>query len=426
MYPSLGIWGTCMALTDTKVKNAKPAEKDYKLYDERGLFVLVKANGSKYWRLKYMKDGKEKLLVLGVYPDISLKDARELRDAARSQVAKGIDPSDTKRAAKAVQQGVNSFAVIAREWYDKQLPTWAPATAKKRLALLENDLFPWMGARQINELTSRDLLEGLQRIENRGAKDTAHNARQVLSQIFRYARVTQRTSNDPMQDLKGALAPKLANHRPAITEPAELGRMLVKIENYSGSYVVRALLALCPLLFQRPGEMIAMRWEDIDFDLGEWKYIPPKTIKKTTCPDGIPHTVPLSKQALGVLLELQPLTGHSVYVFPSERRQGGHASAGTINKALQIMGYDTNRTHCAHGFRSTARTILDEVLGFRVEWIEHQLAHAVRDALGRAYNRTTHLPQRKEMMQRWADYLDALRLQAQSPNVIAAKFGKAS
>lgn len=186
-----------MALTDTKIKNAKPAEKDYKLYDERGLFVLVKANGSKYWRFKYMKDGKEKLLALGVYPDISLKDARELRDAARSQVAKGIDPSDTKRAAKAVQQGVNSFGVIAREWYDKKLPTWAPATAKKRLALLENDLFPWMGARQINELTSRDLLEGLQRIENRGAKDTAHNARQVLSQIFRYARVTQRTSNDP-------------------------------------------------------------------------------------------------------------------------------------------------------------------------------------------------------------------------------------
>ena len=406
-----------MALTDTKVKNAKPAEKDYKLYDERGLFVLVKVNGAKYWRLKYMKDGKEKLLALGVYPEITLKDARDLRDRARTQVAKGIDPNEAKRASKATQNGIDSFAVIAREWYEKQLPTWAPATAKKRLALLENDLFPWMGTRQIDELTSRDLLTGLQRIENRGAKDTAHNARQVLSQIFRYARVTQRTTNDPVQDLKGALAPKLAKHRPAITDPAELGRMLVKIEQYNGSYIVRALLALCPLLFQRPGEMIAMQWSDLDLEAGEWRYTPPKTIKKTTCPDGTPHTVPLSKQAIGILRELHPLTGQSPFVFPSQRRQGKHASEGTINKALQIMGYDTSKDHCAHGFRSTARTILDEVLGFRAEWIEHQLAHAVRDALGRAYNRTTHLPQRKEMMQKWADYLDYLRASAKNQNV---------
>ena len=406
-----------MALTDTKVKNAKPAEKDYKLYDERGLFVLVKVNGAKYWRLKYMKDGKEKLLALGVYPEITLKDARDLRDRARTQVAKGIDPNEAKRASKATQNGIDSFAVIAREWYEKQLPTWAPATAKKRLALLENDLFPWMGNRQIDELTSRDLLTGLQRIENRGAKDTAHNARQVLSQIFRYARVTQRTTNDPVQDLKGALAPKLAKHRPAITDPAELGRMLVKIEQYNGSYIVRELLALCPLLFQRPGEMIAMQWSDLDLEAGEWRYTPPKTIKKTTCPDGTPHTVPLSKQAIGILRELHPLTGQSPFVFPSQRRQGKHASEGTINKALQIMGYDTSKDHCAHGFRSTARTILDEVLGFRAEWIEHQLAHAVRDALGRAYNRTTHLPQRKEMMQKWADYLDYLRASAKNQNV---------
>ena len=406
-----------MALTDTKVKNAKPAEKDYNLYDERGLFVLVKVNGAKYWRLKYMKDGKEKLLALGVYPEITLKDARDLRDRARTQVAKGIDPNEAKRASKATQNGIDSFAVIAREWYEKQLPTWAPATAKKRLALLENDLFPWMGNRQIDELTSRDLLTGLQRIENRGAKDTAHNARQVLSQIFRYARVTQRTTNDPVQDLKGALAPKLAKHRPAITDPAELGRMLVKIEQYNGSYIVRALLALCPLLFQRPGEMIAMQWSDLDLEAGEWRYTPPKTIKKTTCPDGTPHTVPLSKQAIGILRELHPLTGQSPFVFPSQRRQGKHASEGTINKALQIMGYDTSKDHCAHGFRSTARTILDEVLGFRAEWIEHQLAHAVRDALGRAYNRTTHLPQRKEMMQKWADYLDYLRASAKNQNV---------
>lgn len=411
--PHAWIGGYVMALTDTKVKTARPAEKDYKIYDEKGLFLLVKINGSKYWRFKYMWDGRERLLALGVYPEITLKRARELRDDARSKVAAGVDPNESKRAVKASRSGADTFAAIAREWYDRQLPAWATATAKKRLALLENDLFPWMGARQIAELTSRDLLTGLQRIEARGAKDTAHNARQVLSQIFRYARITQRTTNDPVQDLKGALSPKLSTHRPAITEPSELGRLLVKIDNYSGSYIVRALLALCPLLFQRPGEMIAMKWADINWEQREWRYTPPKTIKKTTCPDGVPHTVPLSQQAIGILQELQPLTGNGQYVFPSERRQGGHASAGTINKALQIMGYDTGATHCAHGFRSTARTILDEVLGFRVEWIEHQLAHAVRDALGRAYNRTTHLPQRKEMMQRWADYLDVLRDAAQ-------------
>lgn len=413
-----------MALSDAKVRQLQPTEKNYKVPDEKGMFLLVKSTGSKLWQMKYRYGGKENIFSIGTYPEVSLKEARARRDRARTLLANGVNPNESKRAAKATQHGANSFAAIGREWYEKQLPTWAPATAKKRLALLENDLFPWLGARQIDELTSKDLLTGLQRIESRGAKDTAHNARQVLSQIFRYARVTQRTTNDPVQDLKGALAPKMARHRPAITDPAELGKLLVKIDSYSGSYIVRALLSLCPLLFQRPGELIAMRWSDVDLEAGEWRFTPPKTIKKTTCPDGVPHTVPLSQQAIGILRELEPLTGDRDYVFPSERRQGGHASAGTINKALQIMGYDTTKTHCAHGFRSTARTLLDEVLGFRVEWIEHQLAHAVRDALGRAYNRTTHLPQRKEMMQKWGDYLDALRLQATTPNVITANFGR--
>lgn len=413
-----------MPLTDVKIKQLKPREKDYKESDEKGLYLLVKPTGSKLWRLKYRFGGVEKKLSLGAYPEISLKEARESRDKARSQIANGIDPSETKKAVKASQAGVNSFAAVALEWYAKQEPSWAPATAKKRLALLQNDLLPWLGKQDVDNLTAKDLLTGLQRIENRGAKDTAHNARQVLAQIFRYARVTSRTANDPVQDLKGALAPKLANHRPAITDPREFGDLLVKIDQYSGSYIVRALLALCPLLFQRPGEMIAMRWEEIDWEKAEWCYVPPKTIKKTTCPTGVPHIVPLSQQAIGILQELKPLTGGGEFVFPSERRQGGHASAGTINKALQIMGYDTSKTHCAHGFRSSARTMLDEVLGFRVEWIEHQLAHAVRDALGRAYNRTTHLPQRKEMMQKWADYLGALRSQSRGENVIAGSFGR--
>ena len=412
-----------MALTDIKLKQAKPAEKDYKLADEKGLFLLVKSNGAKYWRLKYRIEGKEKLLALGVYPEVTLKEAREQRDSARAQISKGIDPNQAKRAAKATQDGQDSFGSIAREWYERQLQTWAPATAKKRLSLLENDLFPWIGSRQIDDLTSFDLLTSLQRIENRGAKETAHNARQVLAQIFRYARVTQRTKNNPVDDLVDSLSPKAVNHRPAITDPKVFGRLLVDIDNYTGGYIVRCLLALCPLLFQRPGEMIAMEWSQIDFELCEWRYTPTKTINKITCPNGVPHTVPLSQQAIAILQDIHPLTGTGRFVFPSQRRQGGHASAGTINKALNNMGYDTSRVHCAHGFRGTARTMLDEVLGVRVEWIEHQLAHAVRDTLGRAYNRTTHLPQRKEMMQQWADYLDVLKAQASGGNIITGTFG---
>ncbi|MDQ2076082.1 integrase arm-type DNA-binding domain-containing protein [Marinimicrobium sp. ABcell2] len=414
-----------MPLADTRVKKAKPAEKDYKLSDEKGLYLLVKANGRKYWRLKYRLGGKEKLLAIGVYPDVSLKAARDARDKAREMVAQGLDPNQAKKERKAATSAGNLFEAIAREWYANQFPTWADATAKKRLALLENDLFPWLGARSVSDITSLDLLTCLRRIEARGANDTAHNARQVFNQIFRYARITQRTTNEPERDLQGALAPKGVKHRPAITDPEKFARLLLAIDNYRGSLVVRSLLALCPLLFQRPGEMIAMEWEQLDLEAGEWRYTPPKTIHKVKCPDGIPHIVPLSTQAVAILTDLYPLSGHGRFVFPSQRREGGHASAGTINKALQNMGYDTAVEHCAHGFRSSARTMLDEVLGLRVELIEHQLAHAVRDALGRAYNRTSHLPQRREMMQQWADYLDVLKLQAQSPKVVTGTFRKA-
>ncbi len=408
-----------MALTDPKVKQAKPREKIYRLSDEKGLYLEIHPNGSKYWRHKYRFNSKEKRLAYGVYPEVSLKTARERRDRARMLLQEGVDPSAAKQALKSLQEfnHANSFEAIAREWYTKQLSTWADSTAKKRLALLEKDLFPWLGQRPIAEITALDLLASLQRIENRGAKETAHNARQVCAQIFRYARLTQRCKTDPALDLKGALAPKVVNHRPAITDPEELGKLLVAIENYSGTHIVRTLLALCPLLFQRPGEMIAMEWKELDLETGEWR-IPAEKMKM-----GIAHIVPLPKQAITLLHDLQPLTGRGRYVFPSQsKRRTDHASNGTINKALQNIGIDTKTTHCAHGFRATARTMLDEQLGFRLEWIEHQLAHQVRDALGRAYNRTKHLPQRKEMMQKWADYLDNLREQAKKPNVISGNF----
>lgn len=411
-----------MALSDTRIKKAKSKEKQYKIADEKNMYVLVKPNGGKYFRLRYRLLGKENTLGLGVYPNVSLKEARELRDKARKLISQGIDPKQDKRNKKAAQSPDRFFEFIALEWYAKQLDTWASATAKKRLALLNNDLLPWLGPRIIDELTTFDLLDCLQRIESRGAKDTAHNARQVLTQIFHYARITRRTTNEPERDLQGALAPKGVKHRPAITEPEPFSKLLIDINNYKGTLIVRSLLALCPILFQRPGEMISMEWAHIDFEAHEWRYTPPKTIHAIKCPDGVQHIVPLSTQAVFILKELYPLTGRSRYVFPSQRKQDKHASGGTINKALQIMGYDTSETHCAHGFRSSARTMLDEVLGCRVEWIEHQLAHAVRDALGRAYNRTKHLPQRKEMMQQWSDYLDVLRQQALTPTVVIGVF----
>ncbi len=413
-----------MALSDTRIKKAKSEDKQYKIADEKGMHVLIKPNGGKYFRFRYRFLGKENTLGLGVYPDVSLKEARELRDKARKLIAQGIDPKQDKRSKKAAESPDKFFEFIVREWYAKQQDTWATTTAKKRLALLNNDLLPWLGPRLIDDLKTFDLLACLQRIEDRGARDTAHNARQVLTQIFHYARITGRTTNEPERDLQGALAPKGVKHRPAIVDPEPFAKLLVSIDKYNGSLIVRSLLALCPILFQRPGEMISMEWEDIDFNTGEWRYIPSKTIHKIKSPEGVPHIVPLSTQAVSILSELHPLTGRGRYVFPSQRKEDKHASAGTINKALQIMGYDTSKEHCAHGFRSSARTMLDEVLGFRVEWIEHQLAHAVRDALGRAYNRTKHLPQRKEMMQGWSDYVDILKQQALTPKVVVAAFRK--
>ena len=411
-----------MALTDPKIKQAKPQEKIYRISDEKGLYLEVHPNGSRYWRHKYRFNGKEKRLAYGVYPEVTLKEARQKRDDNRRLLSKEIDPSAAKQAHK-LALGVasnNSFESIAREWYSKQLPTWAESTAKKRLALLENDFFPWLGSRPITEINALDLLTTLQRIEKRGANETAHHGRQTAGQIFRYARLTQRCSHDPAQDLKGALIARNTIHRPAIVNPTELGKLLASIDAYKGTHIVRTLLALCPMLFQRPGEMIAMQWNELDLEVGEWN-IPAEKMKM-----GIAHLVPLSTQAIYKLKDLEPLTGNGRYVFPNQsKRRTHHASNGTINKALQNMGIDTKTTHCAHGFRATARTMLDEQLGYRIEWVEHQLAHQVRDALGRAYNRTTHLPQRKEMMQKWADYLDELRLQSSSSNVITATFNKA-
>jgi len=395
-----------MALTDPKVRQAKVEAKAYKLTDEKGLFLLVHPNGSKYWRHKYRYAGKEKLISYGVYPEVTLAEARRARDESRRLLRENVDPSRLRQTARATleREAQNTFRALAAEWFEKQRPTWAKTTADKRLALINNDLNPRLGNLSISAIDTHDLLSALQRIEDRGAIDTAHNARQVLNQIFRYAKQTRRVSENPATDLAGALRPKPTKHRPAIVDPVDFGKLLNAIDRYNGTHVVRCLLKLCPLLFQRPGEMIQMKWAEIDWAAAIW-HIPADKMKM-----GIAHDVPLSEQSIAILRDLEPLTGHRSYVFPSARDPKGHASPATINSALQKLGYDTKKQHCAHGFRATARTLLDELMGFRLEWIEQQLAHQVRDSLGRAYNRTKHLPQRSEMMQAWADYLDQLKI----------------
>lgn len=402
-----------MALTDRAIRQAKPRDKMYKLSDEKGLRLHVMPNGAKYWRHKYYFNGTEGNASYGVYPEVALREARDQRDETRKLIRDGINPKELKRSERAARAiaSEGNFENVANAWYDQQLPTWSPATAKKRRALLDNDLIPWLGSRPISEINALELLQALKRIENRGAAETARNGRQVANQIFRYARLNQLCEHDPASDLRGALAPKVAKHRAAITDPLEFGQLLLAIEAYEGTFAVRCLLALCPLLFQRPGEMIAMEWAEIDLEKSEWN-LPAEKMKM-----GIAHTVPLPPQAMEILKDIQPLTGRCKFVFPGQRSpRDKHVSNGTINKALKKMGIDTSKTHCAHGFRASARTMLDEQLGFRVEWIEHQLAHQVRDPLGRAYNRTQHLPQRHEMMQKWANYLDDLKQSARTNN----------
>ena len=407
-----------MPLSATQVEKAKPQEKDYKLPDGNGLYLLVKTSGARYWRLKYRFTGKERLLAIGVYPDVSLKDARLAKDEARRQLAQGIDPSAEKQAHKLAgnQSAANSFEVIAREWLAIKMADKSESHRDRTRNALEKDLFPYIGRKPIAELTPLDLLSALRRIERRGAIETAHRAKQTAGQVIRYAIATGRAERDISADLKGALKNPVGKHFPSITDPAEVGRLMLAIENYTGTNIVKAALKLSPLLFCRPGELRHLEWSEVNIDQARIE-IPAEKMKMREA-----HLIPLSQQAQAVLEELYPLTGHLKYVFPSPRGQSRPLSENGVRTALRALGYD-NDTLTPHGFRAMARTLLDEVLGFRIEWIEQQLAHAVKDANGRAYNRTKHLPQRTEMMQRWADYLDTLRLSASSNNVIPAKFG---
>ena len=392
-----------MGMTDTKVRNAKPKEKQYKLFDTDGLFMIVTPRGGKWWRFKYRFGGKEKLMSLGTYPEISLLEARGKRDDARKKVANGIDPSQARKKLKAEQiKNESTFEIVAKEWHKKFQPTWSKKHADTILSRLENNIFPWLGKTPINDVKPPELLMALRRIEARGALETAHRVKIICGQVFRYAIATGRAERDPAADLKGALPPTKPKHHAAITDPEKLGGLLRAIDDYEGSFVMRCALKLAPLLFVRPVELRKMEWTEINLESEEWN-IPAEKMKMK-----LPHLVPLARQSLEILKELKPLTGSGRYVFPSPRTPKRPMSDNGVLSALRRMGFQKEEIS-GHGFRAIARTILDEVLQVRPDYIEHQLAHAVKDPNGRAYNRTAFLNERREMMQTWADYLDGLK-----------------
>ena len=399
-----------MALTETRVRNAKGSEKPFKLSDDRGLYLLVNAAG-KYWRVDYRFAGKRKTLALGVYPDVTLKEARERRDNARKQLTNGVDPNVHRKAhrAAAVERAANSFEVIAREWHAKYSPTWTADHAARILRRLEADVFPWIGGRPIAEINAPELLTVLRRIEGRGALETAHRAHQNSGQVFRYAVATGRAQRDPSGDLRGALPPVKTRHHASITDPKAVGELLRAIKGYGGSFIAKCALRLAPLLFVRPGELRQAEWAELDLDVAEWR-IPAERMKMRT-----PHIVPLSSQAVEILRELHALTGAGKYVFPGARTNGRPMSENTVNAALRRLNYGSDEM-TGHGFRSMASTLLNEA-GWNRDAIERQLAHSERDQIRAAYNYAEHLPERRKMMQAWADYLSGLEAGAKVTSI---------
>lgn len=390
-------------LTDVQIRTAKPQAKDVKLFDGGGLFLQVTPSGGKLWQLKYRFEGKEKLLALGAYPAVTLQEARKRREDAKTLLANGADPGAVKKAQKASkgEANPNSFEVVAREWAEKHSRKWVENHAEKTLNRLERDLFPWIGNRPIAEITAPELLKVLQRIEERGAPETARRAMQNCSQIFRYAIATARANRDTAADLRGSIARPKVKHRASITDPKKIGGLLKAIEGYEGTFPTKCALKLAPMLFVRPGELRNAEWSEFDIEAAEWR-IPAARMKMRE-----QHIVPLSRQALAILQELHPLTGRGRYVFPGARTNGRPMSNNTVNAALRRLGYPKDEI-TGHGFRSMASTLLNEQ-GWNRDAIERQLAHAERDEVRAAYNYAEHLPERRKMMQKWADYLDALK-----------------
>lgn len=388
------------SLSDAAVRNAKPKTKPYKLADGEGLFLLVMANGSKYWRLKYFFGGKERTLALGVYPDISLADARDRRAQAKKLIATGTDPSEAKKHAKhlAVAKAANSFEAIAREWYGQREHEWSPKTAGMVLDRLERHILPKLSQRPISEINAPEVLEVLRVVEASGALEMTRRVSHIIGQVFMYAIATGKAERNPVNDLRGALKTPVVKHRAYLRE-ADLPDYLKKLGSYVGTPLTKLALQFLLLTFVRTTELRAARWEEINWEKSEWR-IPADRMKMRE-----EHIVPLSTQSIAVLRELEKHSGTRPLVFPCETNPATFMSENTMLYALYRMGYRHKAT--GHGFRSTASTILNEH-GFRPDVIERQLAHSERNSVRAAYNHAQYLPERREMMQWWADFLDQM------------------
>ncbi len=392
-----------MPLTDIQVSKCKSKDKQFTLFDGGGLFLLISPSGGKLWRFKYRFDGKEKLISFGAYPDISLAEARERRKDARNKIANGIDPNEIRKALKEEEEvAKRTFEVVAREWFANNQPVWSESHCNTITGRLKRHILPAIGNRPVGEIKRSEIVALLRSIDEKGISETADRIKIYCGQIFRYALNNDYIQNNPATDLKDIITKRVETHHAAITVPKQVGELLRAIDAYSGTFTVQCALKLAPMFFVRPGELRKAEWSEFCLDEAEWN-IPAERMKMKD-----PHLVPLSLQSIKILKELHKLTGTSRYVFPSLRSNQRPMSDVALLSALRRMGYEKEEM-TTHGFRAMARTIMDEVLNVRVDIVEHQLAHEVKDANGRAYNRTAFLPQRQEMMQMWADYLDNLK-----------------
>ncbi|TLS68648.1 DUF4102 domain-containing protein [Mariprofundus erugo] len=398
-----------MALSDAKLKAATVPEgkKQIKLSDGGGLYLQVTPT-AKYWRMNYRFGGKQKTLAIGVYPRVSLKQARDKREAAKKLLDENIDPSQHKQSERRKltrEKKSVSFESVAREWMDRQSKKWVETTIKNTQAKLDKHLFPWIGSLPIDEIEAPDILAVVQKAESRGTVETAHRLKMVCSRVFRYAIATGRIRHDPTAGLQGALTPIVNEHRATITDPKKVGELLRAIDGFEGTFVVQCAMKITPYVFVRPGELRRAEWSEIDLDAAEWR-IPAEKMKMR-----VMHIVPLATQVVEILRDLKNQTGNGKYVFPSIRNMHRPMSENTVNATLRRLGFDKSEI-CAHGFRAMASTILHEQ-GWNSDVIERQLAHKEGNAIKGAYNHARHLPERRTMMQQWADYLDALREGAQ-------------
>lgn len=396
-----------MPLAAIEVEKAKTKANEYKLSDGLGLHLLVTPSGGKLWRFQYRFAEKQKSVALGKFPEISLADARKRRDDARTLLANGVDPDAVKKEQKLLEQlqaeiDANTFEKVAREWHEYKKPEWSEKHAGRLMRRLELDIFPFIGNKPIVTIERPELVNVLQRIATRTA-ETAIRLKIAFHGVFRYAHNKGIIKHNPAIEFRDVIPKVAVSHMAAPTEPKKVAELMKAIDGFSGSFVTRCALKLTPMFFVRPGELRSMEWSELDLDAAEWN-IPGFKMKMKK-----DHLVPLSTQALEILRMLKPLTGSGRYVFPCHRSPSRCMSENTINASLRRLGFDKTEI-TAHGFRATARTMLDELLGFRPDIIEHQLSHAVKDANGTAYNRTSHLPERRRMMQAWADYLDRLKL----------------